>query len=230
MQDQQSPITWRGGDVPVSTRFDDPYFSLDDGLAETRHVFLSGNDLPARFGPGFHVAELGFGTGLNLLATLQMWRDSGRPGRLRYTAFEAFPLAAADMVRAQGAFAPLAAIAAELAPFWHAGGARITLPDLEFTLVTGDARHTLPGWDGCADAWFLDGFAPARNPELWQPGLLAEVARHTAPGGTAATYTAAGAVRRALADAGFDVTRAPGYARKRHMTTARMARDDAREQ
>jgi tRNA U34 5-methylaminomethyl-2-thiouridine-forming methyltransferase MnmC len=221
MQDQQRQIAWRGDDVPVSTRFGDPYFSLHDGLAETRHVFLAGNGLPARFRPGFHVAELGFGTGLNLLAALALWRGSGQAGALRYTTFEAFPMAAADMIRAQGAFPDLAGIAAELAPFWRAGAARITLPDLDFTLIVGDARTTLPDWEGQADAWFLDGFAPARNPELWQPDLMRAVARHTVPGGTAATYTAAGAVRRGLAMAGFDVVRGAGYGRKRHMTTAR---------
>ncbi|MBL9056364.1 MAG: tRNA (5-methylaminomethyl-2-thiouridine)(34)-methyltransferase MnmD, partial [Rhodobacteraceae bacterium] len=85
----------------------------------------------------------------------------------------------------------------------------------------GDARDTLPRWQGRADAWFLDGFSPAKNPELWSADLMAEVARHTAPGGTFATYTAAGHVRRALTDAGFAVTRQPGHGRKRHMTTGR---------
>ncbi|WP_296764444.1 tRNA (5-methylaminomethyl-2-thiouridine)(34)-methyltransferase MnmD [Sediminimonas sp.] len=221
MQDQQRQIAWHGHDVPVSTRFGDPYFSLHDGLAETRHVFLAGNGLPARLRPGFHVAELGFGTGLNLLAVLALWRGSGQAGALRYTTFEAFPMSAADMIRAQGAFPDLVGIAAELAPFWQEGAARITLPDLDFTLIVGDARTTLPDWEGQADAWFLDGFAPARNPELWQPDLMRAVARHTVPGGTAATYTAAGAVRRGLAMAGFDVVRIAGYGRKRHMTTAR---------
>lgn len=90
-------------------------------------------------------------------------------------------------------------------------------------MVSGLAAEMLPRWDGAADAWFLDGFAPARNPELWTADLMAEVARHTAPGGTVATYTAAGHVRRALADAGFEVTRLPGYGRKRHMTAGRLA-------
>lgn len=213
-------LDWRG-DIPVSTRFDDPYYSLDNGLAETAHVFLTGNDLPARFHDGFHVAELGFGTGLNLLACLRLWRESGQTGTLRFTSFEAYPLTAPEMTRAQAAFPEIAPLAQELAPHW--GATQITLPDLDFTLITGDARETLSTWQGQADAWFLDGFAPARNPELWSPELMAEVARHTAPGGTAATYTAAGHVRRALAEAGFTVNRIPGYGRKRHMTTARKA-------
>lgn len=220
MQDQCAGVEWRGA-VPVSTRFDDPYYSLQDGLAETRHVFLAGNDLPARFRPGFHIAELGFGTGLNLLATLALWRASGQTGTLRYTSFEAWPLPAEAMRRAQAGFEDLAELSEELAPHW--GKSVIRLPDLEVRLIEGDARATLPAWEGQADAWFLDGFAPAKNPELWQPALLAKVARHTAMGGTAATYTAAGHVRRALAAAGFEVARAPGYGTKRHMTRARLA-------
>lgn len=215
---QSAQLDWRAGDVPVSRRFDDPYFSLENGLAEARHVFLAGNGLPGRFRDGFHVAELGFGTGLNLLACLQAWRASGQSGVLHYTSFEAFPMRAAEMRRALAAFPELGALAAELAPHW--GAARIALPDLRFALVTGDARATLPEWPGRADAWFLDGFSPARNPELWEEGLMAEVFLHTAPDGSAATYTAAGFVRRGLQAAGFEVARVPGYGRKRHMTRA----------
>jgi tRNA U34 5-methylaminomethyl-2-thiouridine-forming methyltransferase MnmC len=97
-------------------------------------------------------------------------------------------------------------------------GQRITLPGVQAEIIIGDARQTLPRWQGQADAWFLDGFSPAKNPELWSADLMAEVARHTAPGGTFATYTAAGHVRRALAAAGFAVERAPGHAGKRHMS------------
>ncbi|MFO7759454.1 MAG: tRNA (5-methylaminomethyl-2-thiouridine)(34)-methyltransferase MnmD [Roseovarius sp.] len=220
MQDHIANLVWRDGDVPVSTRFDDPYFSLENGLAETRHVFLAGNDLPARFRGGFHIAELGFGTGLNLLAALAAWRAAGVRGCLHYTSFEAFAVPPEAMRRAQGRFAELRPIAAELAPFWQAGAARIDLPDLRFELVIGDARQTLSPWQGMADAWFLDGFSPAKNPELWQPDLMAEVAGHTCSGGTAATYTAAGFVRRGLEEAGLAVSRQPGYGRKRHMTVA----------
>ena len=216
----QSALAWRET-VPVSTRFDDPYYSLENGLAETRHVFLAGNDLPARFRPGFHVAELGFGTGLNLLATLQSWRETRQTGQLHFTTFEAFPLAGRDMIRAQGAFADLSDIAAELAPYWERSAREFTLDDLVFRMIPGDARDTLPEWNGMADAWFLDGFSPAKNPELWTGALMAEVAAHMADGGTAATYTAAGHVRRALEAAGLSVTRQRGFGRKRHMTTAR---------
>ena len=223
MELQTEPLDWRDGDVPVSRRFDDPYFSLDNGLAETRYVFLQGNDLPARFRDGFHIAELGFGTGLNLLAAIDLWRSSGQDGRLHYTSFEAFPMRPQDMIRAQQAFPDLAPIAKDLAPFWASNAREITLPDLHFTLVEGDARETVKTMPQPADAWFLDGFAPAKNPELWQPELLTQVAEKTAPNGTAATYTAAGHVRRALDSAGLITTRIPGFGRKRHMTIARKA-------
>ena len=218
--DQPPALDWRGG-APVSCRFDDPYFSLHDGLAEARHVFLGGNDLPGRFRPGFRIAELGFGTGLNCVAALLCWRAAGQAGRLVFTSFEASPLATGDIVRALSAFPDAAPLAGPLAACL--GGDRDALPDLALTLVTGDARRTLPRWAGQADAWFLDGFSPAKNPELWEPDLLAEVARHTAPGGSFATYTAAGAVRRALAEAGFEVARVPGFGTKRHMSRGTLA-------
>ena len=110
---------------------------------------------------------------------------------------------------------------ARLKPPNLAGGV-IELPHLRLDVIVGDARETVPLWPDQADAWFLDGFAPAKNPQLWEPGLLAEVARHTRQNGTCATYTAAGFVRRGLRDAGFAVERAKGYGRKRHMTTGRL--------
>jgi tRNA U34 5-methylaminomethyl-2-thiouridine-forming methyltransferase MnmC len=221
VQNQTDQITWREGGVPVSTRFDDPFFSLDDGVAETRHVFLDGNGLPARFREGFHIAELGFGTGLNLLMAWDAFARADA-GVLHFTSFEAFPMAPADMARAHVAFPGFEGRAALLREAWQGQGGTFDLPGLRLEVIAGDARETLPRWAGQADAWFLDGFSPARNPELWSPELMQAVADHTAPGGTAATYTAAGHVRRALAEAGFAVTRQQGYGRKRHMTTARM--------
>ena len=223
MQDQSTTLEWRNGQVPVSTRFDDPYYSLENGLDETRHVFLAGNALPARFVDGFHVAELGFGTGLNLLATWDAWRLAGVAGRLQFTSFEAFPMTLDDMRIALRAFPEVAALAQELLSALCGPGPVYDLGDVVFTLITGDARRTLPAWQGRADAWFLDGFSPAKNPELWGADLMAEVARHTTPSGTTATYTAAGHVRRGLESAGFAVERSPGFGRKRHMTRARLA-------
>ena len=221
MPNQQADIEWRDGRVPVSTRFDDPYFSLENGLDETRHVFLQGNDLPARFKDGFHIAELGFGTGLNFLAACQCWSGVGVPGHLRYTSFEAFPMSAEDMSKALCAFPELSDLVAALVKGWTAGAGTIQMTDrISLDLIVGDARDTLSKWSGQANAWFLDGFSPAKNPELWEPSLMREVTRHTAPDGTAATYTAAGFVRRGLEEAGFAVTRTAGYGRKRHMTRA----------
>ncbi|MCB2114829.1 MAG: tRNA (5-methylaminomethyl-2-thiouridine)(34)-methyltransferase MnmD [Rhodobacteraceae bacterium] len=220
-KNQSERVTWKDG-TPVSTLFDDPYFSLADGLAETRHTFLDGNDLPARFRPGFHIAELGFGTGLNLIASVLCWQAAGRPGRFRYTSFEVFPMPAADMDAALTAFPEAHAAAAPLLAAWDEGNRRFPFGPADVTVVTGDARETLPAWDGKADAWFLDGFSPAKNPELWSDTLMTEVARHTAPQGTFATYTAAGHVRRALASTGFQVERVPGHGRKRHMSRGRL--------
>lgn len=217
---QSGAVTWREG-VPVSVRFDDPYYSLADGLAETAHVFLRGNGLPERLAPGFHVAELGVGTGLNLLALARAAQGAGVEG-VRYTGFEAYPMTAEALTRALDAFPGIAALAGPLVAAWRAESFAAHVGPVSARIVVGDARATVPAWDGAADAWFLDGFAPARNPELWEPDLLAAVARHTVPGGTFATYTAAGHVRRALAGAGFAVERVAGYGTKRHMTRGRL--------
>lgn len=222
MADQQARLSWREDRIPVSEQFDDPYFSIQDGLAETCHVFLDGNDLPARFTPGFHVAELGFGTGLNMLAAWRAWEQSGQSGALRFTSFEAYPMAPADMAKALAAFPDIARWAARFLDQWQGSGS-CDLGSLQLEVITGDARRSLPEWTGAANAWFLDGFSPAKNPELWQEDLMRAVADHTAPGGSAATYTAAGFVRRGLERAGFSVSRIPGFGRKRHMTKATMA-------
>ena len=214
----RAELDWKEDLIPVSTRFDDPYFSLAGGLEETRYVFLAGNDLPARFTPGFQIAELGFGTGLNLLATLIAWRTAGIAAPLRFISFEAFPMQAEEMAGALRAFPEAEAVAGPVLDQWADGARRITLSDLDLQVVIGDARETLPGWEGRADAWYLDGFSPAKNPELWSESLMAEVAAHTAPSGSFATYAAAGFVRRGLQAAGFQTERVTGYAGKRHMS------------
>ncbi|KAJ56955.1 FAD-dependent oxidoreductase [Actibacterium mucosum KCTC 23349] len=216
--DPFADIAWNDNGVPVSRQFDDPYFSLENGLDETRHVFLAGNGLPGRFTADFHIAELGFGSGLNLLAAWQAWQQAGRPGTLRFTSFEAFPMAADDMARVLENFPQIADLAAPLLANWRSGRRWLRAPGLLAEVIVGDARAALPQWRGLADAWFLDGFAPAKNPELWGDALMAEVGAHTRPGGTFATYSAAGHIRRALEAAGFAVDRVPGYGRKRHMS------------
>lgn len=231
-KNQTAVIGWRDDGIPVSDRFDDPYFSLGGGLAETRHVFLAGNDLPARLRDGFRIAETGFGTGLNLLATALATApptalplgETGHAGRVIYTSFEAYPITPDDMARALDAFPDIAPLAADLVRQWREGPV-IDLPGISARVIIGDVRDTLPLWPDSADAWYLDGFSPAKNPQMWEPGLMAAVAAHTAPGGTFATYTAAGHVRRALQAAGFQVQRQPGFGTKRHMTAGLLPAD-----
>jgi len=211
-------LEWRDG-APVSMRFDDPYFSVNDGLDEARHVFLGGNGLPARFCDGFHIAELGFGSGLNLLAAWKAWEDAGMTSPLRFTSFEAYPMDTGEMTKALAVWPEVAAYAERLL----AGGMQMQSETLELNVIIGDARATLPQWNGRADAWFLDGFSPAKNPELWSPEILQAVGKHTAKSGTFATYTAAGHVRRALIEAGFTVTRPAGHGKKRHMSAGVLA-------
>ena len=214
---------WTPEGVPVSRRYADPFFSLQDGLSESRHVFIAGSDFPARFRPGLSVAELGFGTGLNLLALWEAWDRSGTPGHLHFTSFEIALLDPAHVCRALDAFPALADRRAALVAALEAGSLRFRLGPVDVELIPGDARETLPRWAGKADAWFLDGFAPARNPELWEPGLMSAVAGRSNAGATVATYSAAGHIRRGLAAAGFNVSRTGGFAGKRHMTRGRLS-------
>ncbi len=217
-QSKTAELEWRDGIIPIATQFDDPYFSLDDGLAETEYVFLGGNDLPARFVDGFHIAELGFGTGLNLLAAWRAWVQSGQKGRLHYTSFEAYPMEIAAMAKATSVWPELCGYSEDMISHLMDGSFQIETPNLSAKIIIGDARETVAKWDHKADAWFLDGFSPAKNPELWETDLMQTVADHTAPQGTFATYTAAGHVRQSLASAGFTVTKVKGFGRKRHMT------------
>lgn len=220
----EAKIRWEDTDVPVSIWFDDPYYSRQDGLAESRHVFLGGNRLADRFSgqKTFTIAELGFGTGLNFLAALQLWRRVSAPGgKLQYVAFEKYPMTASEMRRALAQWDEFDALTEETLSAWTGQGA--DLDDAELMLMVGDARDQVAAWAGQADAWFLDGFAPARNPEMWEPELLADVYRRTRTGGTFATYSAAGAVRRGLEAAGFTVTRAKGFGDKREMLTGQRA-------
>lgn len=225
-------VEWTEGDVPVSAAFGDSYYARSDGLAESRHVFLAGNRLAERFpiAETFHIGELGFGTGLNFCAALDLWRSLAPPqAKFHVTSFEAAPMAPEDMERALGRWPEIAGIAGCLIDAWRLDAAQaatpcarpascnIEVPGGTLTLILGDARQTLARWDGRVDAWFLDGFAPARNPEMWGDDLLREVFAHTRPGGTFATYSAAGHVRRTLDEVGFEVRRLPGFGTKREM-------------
>lgn len=228
MSDPTSPVDWRDDGLPGSRLYGDVYFSSDDGLAESRAVFLAGCGLPDAWANRrrFTVGELGFGTGLNIAALLTLWRDT-RPagGHLHIFSVEAHPMAAADAARALARWPDIAPAADALLSRWP-GPARgfhhLDLPafNASLDLAVLDAAEALTAWTGRADAWFLDGFAPATNPAMWSPQLMAQVAARSAPGARAATFTVAGAVRRGLAEAGFTVSKQPGFGRKRERTEA----------
>ena len=212
------------GGGPRSFLFDDIYFS-GDGPAESNHVFLAANDLPARFENTRHftIGELGFGTGLNFLTAWTAWSHAEKPdgARLRFLSVEKYPLSANDIARAHTAWPALGDLSARLRsalPPAHSGVHQINIADnVTLTLLHGDALEMLQRADASVDAWFLDGFSPAKNPEMWRPELMKEMARLSAPGATLATFTVAGAVKRALSDAGFGVEKRTGFGRKREM-------------
>lgn len=229
--DDASPhLTWTDDDEPRSGRFGDVYFSRDDGLAETRAVFLQGCGLPDAWADrqSFTVAELGFGTGLNIVALLDLWRRKrSAGGRLHIFSIEGFPLTRQEAARALNAWPELTDAAAPLIAAWPAGTPgfhRIDLPmiDVVLDLAVGDVAWALDQWAGQADAWFLDGFSPALNPAMWSPEVLDLIAMKSAPGARLATFTVAGAVRRGLAERSFVVEKRPGHGRKRERLEARL--------
>ncbi len=224
-------VDWEAG-APRSIFFDDIYFS-GGGAGETEHVFLKGNDLERRLAGArrFTIGELGFGSGLNFLSAVALWRKLRRPdARLNFLSFEKFPLHPDDLRRAGRAWpqfgAEIEALADSLPPPLR-GFHQVRWSDgVTLTLGFGDARELLECCEAEVDAWFLDGFSPAKNPDMWSEGVLRQVARLSAGGATAATFTAAGDVRRRLEAAGFSVQKRPGYGRKRDMLTARFGAPD----
>jgi len=224
-----SSLDWGEDGQPRSRLYGDVYFSREDGLAESRAVFLQGCGLPQAWAGRrrFTVGELGFGTGLNILALLDLWRREGPPeSRLHVFTVEAHPISAAEAARALAHWPELADLAALLIARWPGqarGLHRIDLPELSATIDVAvlDVVEALSGWSGRADAWFLDGFSPALNPAMWSDEVLALVGARSAPGAPAATFTVAGQVRRGLAAAGFEVAKRPGFGRKRERLEAR---------
>ncbi|MFP5383523.1 MAG: FAD-dependent 5-carboxymethylaminomethyl-2-thiouridine(34) oxidoreductase MnmC [Gammaproteobacteria bacterium] len=227
---ENAELDWRDG-TPVSRPFGDVYFSRDGAIAETGHVFIDGNRLRLRLALGdfraFTIGETGFGTGLNFLVAAQAFLAlAPDDATLHFVTTEKFPLASNDLERAHACWPELATLAAELRAalppsvtgFHHRllYGGRVRL-----TLLLGDATALLPRLQAHVDAWFLDGFAPAKNGDLWQDGLFAEIARLSAPDATFATFTAAGDVRRGLAAVGFEVEKTAGFGSKRDMLRGR---------
>ena len=210
---------------PRSVKFDDVYFSAHDGAAETKHVFFDGNNLPQRWqgGEGFTVAETGFGTGLNFLLTWKLFDETAPNGAmLDYISIEKYPLLV-DEIR-NG----LSPWAGELNPYLEKMLAQypIRVPGFHrivfdgrvvLTLIFDDVNAALPEISGNVDAWFLDGFTPSKNPDMWSERVFGEMARLSHEGTTFATFTAAGFVKRGLQAVGFDVQKTKGFAHKRDM-------------
>ncbi len=227
-------LDWNEAGTPVSSDFGDVYFSNDNGLSETRYVFLQQNRLPARFShhdsDSFVIGETGFGTGLNFLATMQAFLEqapqSGNGSRLHFISFEKYPLTQDDLSKALAAWPELGHLSQDLVAQWplpvsgchrlHFAGGRIRL-DLWF----GDIKDMLPQVphraEGLVDAWYLDGFSPAKNPEMWTQELFDGLARLARPDCSIATFTCAGFVRRGLIAAGFAMKKVKGHGSKREM-------------
>jgi tRNA 5-methylaminomethyl-2-thiouridine biosynthesis bifunctional protein len=211
--------------TPFSAEFEDVYHSSQGGLAQARHVFLEGNSLPSRWAgrDSFVIVETGFGLGLNFLATWQAWRDDpGRSARLHFISVESRPFSRADLAEALKPFVEIEPLARALCAVFppplegfhrlHFDAGRVML-----TLVLGDVATALPRLVARADAFFLDGFSPSRNPQMWSPEIVRELARLASRQATFATWTVAGGVRSALGDAGFTVEKRPGFGSKREM-------------
>lgn len=228
-------LDWNDQGTPVAAAFDDVYFSNDNGLAESRYVFLGQNDLANRWlnhdRPLFVVAETGFGTGLNMLATWQAFSDyrrqhpQGNAQRLHLISVEKFPLSHANLSQALAQWPELSTLSARLLaeyPLPISGCHRLRLDEnVTLDLWLGDVSQVLPsmeaGLNGEVDAWYLDGFAPSKNPEMWTPALFGQLARLARHGATLATFTAATLVRRGLTAAGFKMRRVKGFYKKREM-------------
>lgn len=219
-------LHWCDGQ-PVSARFGDVYFSRSSGIEETQHVYLSGNQLQARWAylprAQFTIAETGFGTGLNFLCAWRLWRQiAPTEARLHFVSVEKNPLTPADLARALSLWPELQEFSAALLARYHMltpGWRRIEFDAgrVALTLLLGDVSEMLPQLRAQVDAWFLDGFSPAKNPDMWQPAVFSEMARLAASGCTFATFTSAGMVRRGLEAAGFQVEKERGFGSKRDM-------------
>jgi tRNA 5-methylaminomethyl-2-thiouridine biosynthesis bifunctional protein len=227
-------LAFRDNGTPYSPRHDDIYHSAVGALAQAEYVFLKGNDLPSRWQTKriFTVLETGFGLGINFLMTWAAWRaDPDRCERLHFVSTEKHPFSRDDLIAASAAAvadASIASLARQLADAWPTlvpGTHRLEFEEgrVVLTLVFGDAAQTLPTLWLRADAFYLDGFSPAKNPELWTPAIFKSLARLAGDGATFATYTSAGDVKRGLREAGFEYRKIDGFGWKRVMLVGRFA-------
>ncbi|MFH1158424.1 MAG: bifunctional tRNA (5-methylaminomethyl-2-thiouridine)(34)-methyltransferase MnmD/FAD-dependent 5-carboxymethylaminomethyl-2-thiouridine(34) oxidoreductase MnmC [Pseudomonadota bacterium] len=224
-------LQWSDDGALRSLDFGDIYFQPGQGREESLYVFLGQNHLPERFSSlsagNFRIAELGFGTGLNFLLTAQLWRKTAPlSARLTYVSIEKHPVPVADMKRIFAAWPELREYAEPLLeqypPMIEGFHHLHFLNDrIHLMLLFGDVADVLPELQGDFDAWYLDGFAPAKNPGMWAENLFPLIAARTAPGGTLSTFSCAGDVRRGLQAAGFSVEKVKGFGAKWEMTVAR---------
>ncbi len=222
-------LDWSGQGVPRSLAFDDVYFSLENGLAESTHVFLEGNALQQRFAENnfFTIAELGFGTGLNFLATARLWQQVSAPGQnLSYISVEQFPLRREELTQALGCFPELAKETNALLehyPRLVPGIHQLSFPEarIDLYLVFAEVQDALAQQQSPVDAWFLDGFAPSKNPEMWSESVFAEISRLSHSTSTFATFSSARVVKDRASAAGFELKKLPGFGKKREMLVGR---------
>lgn len=234
---QTAELDWEfvdGIEIPISKQFGDVYFSKDNGLLETRHVFLNGNDLSERLTnlkdfEYFRVGETGFGTGLNILALWQLWQQvrPNNQSHLHAISVEKFPLSKADLIRVLNVWDELKPLAEQLIeqyPLPIAGCHRLTFPKERFSidLWLGDAQEIFPSMakTKAVNAWFLDGFAPSCNPDMWEQNVLNNIVRLSGYGTTFASFSVAGILKRGLKAHGIDISRPRGFGHKREMLKA----------
>ncbi|MDB5036843.1 MAG: mnmC [Bacteriovoracaceae bacterium] len=219
-------LSWTKQSDPYSEEFDDIYYAEEGGLQESRYVFLEQNDLSARWNStlsSFVIGELGFGTGLNFLATWDLWRKkSAGPSTLHYIACEKFPLSASQIKKALDRWPDLHDLRDKFLKVYSdlpRGFHRLRFEEdrVVLTLLIGDAESSLKNLTAQVDAWFFDGFSPKKNPEMWSEPLFRQVARLSKNGSTFSTYTAASNVRAHLEASGFRVEKFKGFGRKREM-------------
>jgi tRNA 5-methylaminomethyl-2-thiouridine biosynthesis bifunctional protein len=231
---KQADLSWRDGQ-PFSEQFDDVYFSRDQGVAETEHVFIAANDLPQAWQgrKTFCIGETGFGSGLNFVITVQHWLQTSAPdARLYFYSLEKFPFSQTDLQRALAVYPRFESIVNELLQVYPPAIRGLHRRNLfngrvVLMLIFDDVSTGLAQLDQAMDAWYLDGFAPNRNPQMWNEQVFAQLARLSAERTTLATYTSAGFVRRGLAEQGFAMQKMPGYGRKRDMLRGRMTQPPA---
>lgn len=220
-------LDWSRPGTPAASEFGDIYFSTDGGLDETRAVFIEGCGLPEGWSNQscFTIAELGFGSGLNFLASWQIWTQTTQADqRLHFVSIEKFPFDREQLKRALSAWPELAAFSSQLIDAWPGpvkGIHRLHFGNVTLTLIHEDATAAFEQIDNLkADAWFLDGFSPSGNPAMWSEEIMQGVAKACAPQARLATFSVAGTVRSALTQAGFEVRKMPGFGRKRHRLEA----------